>query len=93
MRALAGILVACVGAPIAAADAPSDIVVTARRLPEPRLEFPGSLARVDASTIALTGATHHAELLDRIAGVYVQRGSGQESLTAIRSPVLSGPGA
>jgi iron complex outermembrane receptor protein len=93
MRALAGILVACAGAPLAAADALDDIVVTARRLPEPRLEFPGSLARVDASTIALTGATHHAELLDRIAGVYVQRGSGQESLTAIRSPVLSGPGA
>lgn len=93
MRALAMLLSIGSGVPLAAADPLTDVVVTARRLPEPRLDFPGSLARVDASTIALTGATHHAELLDRIAGVYVQRGSGQESLTAIRSPVLSGPGA
>ena len=32
-------------------------------------------------------------MLNRIAGVYVQRGSGAESLTAIRSPVLAGAGA
>ena len=93
MRALAITLLALAAARLVAADALDDVVVTARRLPEPRLEFPGSLARVDASTIALAGATHHAELLDRVAGVYVQRGSGQESLAAIRSPVLSGPGA
>jgi hypothetical protein len=31
--------------------------------------------------------------MNRVPGTYIQRGSGQESLTAIRSPVLTGPGS
>lgn len=69
------------------------LVVTATRLPEPRLDIAASLTQIDASTIDLVGATHQAEIMNRIAGVYIQRGSGQESLTAIRSPVLTGPGS
>jgi iron complex outermembrane recepter protein len=71
----------------------TDVVVTATRMPSSRLDFSGSLTRLDANTIDLTGATHHSESLNRIAGVYVQRGSGEESLPAIRSPVLTGPGS
>lgn len=71
----------------------ADVVVTAKRLRQSRLDFPGSLTRIDDLTLEFTGATHHSESLNRIAGVYVQRGSGQESLPAIRSPVLSGPGS
>ena len=70
-----------------------EIVVTARRAPEPRLNFAGSLSRLNAQAIDLEGATHYSELLNRVPGVYVQRGSGQESLVAIRSPVLNGAGA
>ena len=70
-----------------------EIVVTARRAPEPRLNFAGSLSRLTAQTIDLEGATHYSELLNRVPGVYVQRGSGQESLVAIRSPVLNGAGS
>ena len=33
---------------------------------------------------------HHAEILNTVAGVNIHRGSGQEHLTAIRSPVLMG---
>jgi len=40
----------------------------------------------------MLSATHSAEALNRAAGVNVQRGSGQESLIAIRSPVLTGAG-
>ena len=36
---------------------------------------------------------HPQELLHRVPGVGIQRGNGQESLMAIRSPVLTGPGA
>jgi outer membrane receptor protein involved in Fe transport len=36
--------------------------------------------------------THPAELFSRLPGTWVTRGSGQEHLTAIRSPVLSGAG-
>jgi len=35
-------------------------------------------------------AIHPAELLNMSAGVNIHRGSGQEHLTAIRSPVLTG---
>ena len=35
-------------------------------------------------------AVHASEALNAVAGVNIQRGSGQESLTAIRSPVLTG---
>ena len=70
-----------------------EIVVTARRIAVAALDVPGSISRIDAAAIADLAARHQADVLDRIAGVDIQRGSGAESLTAIRSPVLSGPGA
>ena len=53
----------------------------------------GNYARVDEAAIALTGPVHPNETLVRVPGVWVSRGSGQEHLTAIRSAVLTGPGA
>ncbi|MFM1885491.1 MAG: hypothetical protein RL026_648 [Pseudomonadota bacterium] len=78
-----------------AADAASldEVVVTATRRAEPLQQFPGSLSLVTADDVAAVGAGHHAELLNRAPGVLFQRNSGQESLTAIRSPVLTGPGS
>jgi outer membrane receptor protein involved in Fe transport len=70
-----------------------EVVVTASRRPMLALETPLSLGSVGRDAIALTGATHHADVLNRVAGVMIQRGSGQESLTAIRSPVLTGAGS
>ncbi len=67
--------------------------MTASRRVEARLDVPASISAIDADELRLLGATHAAEALNRIAGVMIQRGSGQESLTAIRSPVLTGPGA
>jgi iron complex outermembrane receptor protein len=72
---------------------PQDIVVTATRDRRSAFSTPASIARLDDATIAAVGAQHQAELLNRVPGVYVQRGSGAESLTAIRSPVLAGAGA
>ena len=43
--------------------------------------------------IDLEAATHPNELFDRVPGTWISRGSGQESLMSIRSPVLTGPGA
>ena len=37
--------------------------------------------------------THPNELFSRVPGTWISRGSGQEHLTAIRSPVLTGAGA
>lgn len=70
-----------------------EIVVTATRSRVALLDHPGSATRVDSSVLLLTGATHSSELLNRAAGAMIQRGSGQESLTALRSPVLTGAGA
>lgn len=77
----------------AMAAAPTEVVVTASKRTESRLDVPASISRIETDEIRLLGATHAAEALNRVAGVMIQRGSGQESLTAIRSPVLSGPGA
>jgi len=72
---------------------PHDIVVTATRDRRSAFSTPASITRIDDETIAEVGSKHQADVLNRIAGVYVQRGSGAESLTAIRSPVLAGAGA
>ena len=68
-------------------------MVTASRRPTASLVTPLSLSAVGNDAIRLLGATHHAEVLNRLPGVMIQRGSGQESLTAIRSPVLTGAGS
>ena len=70
-----------------------EVIVTATRSPVAVMDYPGSATRVDMATVGLTGPTHSSELLNRAPGTMIQRGSGQESLTALRSPVLTGAGA
>jgi iron complex outermembrane recepter protein len=74
-------------------DRLEEVVVTARRQAVSTLATPLSLDRVGGAVIELIGATHSSEVLNRVPGAMVQRGSGQESLTAIRSPVLTGAGS
>jgi outer membrane receptor protein involved in Fe transport len=69
------------------------LIVTATRRAEPLLDHAGSLTRLTDQELGVLGATHHSEAMNRVPGTYIQRGSGQESLTAIRSPVLTGPGS
>jgi outer membrane receptor protein involved in Fe transport len=92
---LPALLAACVVAtPCTAAPAPlEEIVVTATRQPSSALATPLSLGSVNRDALLLLGSTHHSEALNRLPGVMIQRGSGQESLTAIRSPVLTGAGS
>ena len=53
----------------------------------------GSVTLVAEESIDLTRASHPHELLVRVPGVWISRGSGHEHLTAIRSGVLTGAGA
>ena len=53
----------------------------------------GSVATVDADAVSLARASHVHEIMVRIPGVWISRGSGQEHLAAIRSGVLTGSGA
>jgi len=88
-------LAACLATtgPAAATAALEEVVVTATRQPAAALATPLSLSAVNREALRLLGSTHHAEALNRLPGVMIQRGSGQESLTAIRSPVLTGAGS
>src|SRR3972149_5806649 len=75
------------------ASALDEVIVTATRSPVALMDYPGSATRIGVATAELIGATHSSELLNRAPGMLMQRGSGQESLTALRSPVLAGAGA
>jgi outer membrane receptor protein involved in Fe transport len=70
-----------------------EVIVTATRREEALRDYPGSISLVGADDVALVGSTHHNEIVNRVPGAMIQRNSGQESLTAIRSPVLTGPGS
>lgn len=74
-------------------DDVAEIVVTGTRAPTDALAHIGNIDRLQRDTIENTAATHIHELLSRVAGVWVARGSGQESLPSIRSPVLTGAGS
>jgi iron complex outermembrane recepter protein len=77
----------------AAADAIEEVVVTGDRSVIDVQGGVGSATAIDADTLRLIGATHIYETMVRVPGVWVSRGSEQEHLTAIRSPVFTGTGA
>lgn len=60
------------------------MIVTATRTTQPLRDFAGTISVASGADIALVGATHHAEIINRVPGVMIQRNSGAESLTAIR---------
>ena len=67
-----------------------DLVVTGTRAESPLLEQAGNTGKVSQEEIDLVRPDHVTEVVNRISGVNVQHGNGQEHLTSIRSPVLSG---
>lgn len=75
------------------ADVISEIVVTSQRRQQPRFLHAGNIDRLDKTTVERVKHQHIHELLSRVAGVWVVRGSGQEHQTAMRSPVLGGAGS
>jgi outer membrane receptor protein involved in Fe transport len=77
----------------ASAASLEEVVVTARRREERLVDVAASVSRLTPGELGRLDLAHHAESLNRVPGVFLQRGSGQESLLAIRSPVLTGAGA
>ncbi len=74
-------------------DSIDEIIVTGSRGPGPLFDYSGSIAEVDTTAIEAVAHKHIHELMTRVPGVWLSRGSGQEHLTAIRSPVLTGAGS
>ena len=76
-----------------AAESIDEIVVTSSRAPTSLIEHQGNIAVLNSAEIQGSAHAHIHELMSRVAGVWVTRGSGQESLPSIRSPVLTGAGS
>lgn len=73
--------------------APPEVIIEATRTRVTAFEYPGSASTVSGDELGLLAATHSSEAINRVPGAFLQRGSGQEVLVALRSPVLAGPGA
>lgn len=67
-----------------------ELVVTGTRGEAPILWQAGNTGRLSQEQIDFIEADHVSEAVNRMSGVNVQRGNGQEHLTSIRSPVLTG---
>jgi len=67
-----------------------EFVVTGTRSETPLLEQAGNTGKISEEEIDLIRPDHITEVVNRISGVNVQHGNGQEHLTSIRSPVLTG---
>jgi outer membrane receptor protein involved in Fe transport len=70
-----------------------EITVTVQRVASPLDDSSFSLSVLDERAVEDTAAVHVSELLSKVPGVLLGRGNGQEHLTAIRSPVLTGAGS
>lgn len=73
-----------------AAHADDEIVVTAERRAQDISTLPSNAAALTRDDLDTVGAQAPSEALNRLPGVATHRGSGVESLPAIRSPVLTG---
>src|SRR5690554_2972085 len=69
------------------------VSVSADRIEKNISEQSLSLSVVSAEDIRIVNHQHISELLNRTPVVWTSRGNGQQHLTAIRSPVLTGTGS
>ncbi len=69
------------------------MVISSTRRPESLATVNASVAVMSAEELRLISHQHIQEAANRLAGVNINRNNGQESLTSIRSPVLTGAGA
>lgn len=67
-----------------------EIVVTGERRARAAADAPFSISALGGEDLTRLAADHPSEALNRSAGVLIHRGNGQEHLTAVRSPVLTG---
>lgn len=68
-------------------------VVTGKRFPETLNQVAGSISKIETDTVETIAAKHFNEITGSAPGTWISRGSGQEHLSAIRSPVFTGAGA
>ena len=69
------------------------VVVTDTGAPVPVTRTPDNTVRLDARTLKLLGTTQPAQVFSLVPGAILSDNGGQESLMALRSPLLTGVGA
>jgi outer membrane receptor protein involved in Fe transport len=87
------LLLAIFPASAAGDESIEELVVTSQRIGQSILHADSNITRLGDDEILAVQHQHLQELLTRVPGVWLSRGSGQESLPAIRSPVLTGAGS
>ena len=70
-----------------------EIVVTASKQEQSARDVASSIGSLTSEELNISSHVHINEALHRMPGVWISRGNGQEHLTAIRSPVLTGAGS
>lgn len=70
-----------------------DAIHVSARAPRAISADAAAVSAIEASEIERVAPQHAQEVFARLPGAWASRGSGQEQLLAIRSPVLSGAGA
>jgi iron complex outermembrane recepter protein len=78
---------------LAQANILEEVVVTANRADQTIAEVNSNISVITAGDLRRINPTHINEAMQRVAGAWISRGNGQEHLTALRSPVLTGAGA
>ena len=69
------------------------VIVTASRRAVPAAALPTAWSAVDRAALQRIAPQHSNQVFNRVAGSWVSRGNGQESLISLRSPVLTGAGS
>lgn len=76
-----------------ASDQLEQVSVIGTRSPQPVSLQAANVTLINSDELELVSAVHIQQTLNRVPGVSLQRGNGQESLPGIRSAVLTGAGA
>jgi iron complex outermembrane receptor protein len=69
------------------------VLVTATQQPQAASDLPLNWSVISSQDLETVNAVHPSEAFQRVSGAWISRGNGQESLTALRSPVLTGAGS
>ena len=69
------------------------VTVTDTGAPVSLQKLADNTTRVDAQELQRVSETHPAQVFAQVPGAWVTQGGGQESLTALRSPLFTGQGA
>ena len=89
-----GSMMFCVGGSVQSQESHIDTIVVTGSYAEQQLQqVSNNISLISRDQIKSTMAITPADILNSIPGVLVQTNNGMESLPALRSPVLTGPGA